>query len=50
VAVYDGLMIRMVVLSRSLCGLAILTCFAHERTWLMVVKLGDHIVEIDMKL
>jgi hypothetical protein len=29
VGVYDGLVIRMVVLARSLCGLAILTCFAH---------------------
>jgi hypothetical protein len=27
--VCDGLMIRMVVLACSLCGFAILTCFAH---------------------
>jgi hypothetical protein len=29
VGVCDGLMIRMVVLSLSLCGFALLTCFAH---------------------
>jgi hypothetical protein len=29
VGVYDGLMIRMVVLALSLCGFAILICFAY---------------------
>jgi hypothetical protein len=29
VGVCVGLMIRMVVLARSLCGFAILICFAH---------------------
>jgi hypothetical protein len=29
VGVYDGLMVTMVVLSFSLCGLPILICFAH---------------------
>jgi hypothetical protein len=29
VGVCDGLMIRMVVLERSLCDFAILTCFSH---------------------
>jgi hypothetical protein len=29
VGVYDGLMIRVVVLVWSLCGFAILTCFGH---------------------
>jgi hypothetical protein len=28
-SVYDGLMLRTVVLARSLCGFAILICFAH---------------------